>query len=328
MSKFFIKDENGNFVPRKTGLLHAEAEEGIEVEGGGSGEGDQAAAEAAAAQKAAEEAAAAKKAEEDAAAAKKAAEETEAARRAAEEGDIEAALKLAEDEKARLLKETMKRKDEIKAAQEAQEKTQQELEAIKSSLGGLDLAQISSLVEEQKEAERKALEAKGEYEQIVEQMKSQHTSALDSMKEELESANSKVAALSSQVEELTVGRAFSDSTFIREQSTLPPAIARQTFAQYFEANESGELVGYTAPKGDPNRAPLVDAEGRHKSFDDAIADLYTKHPDAKSLIKARQKAGAGSGTENVGNIKPDEAPKGNEPRGVNRILNALAADGK
>lgn len=321
----FTKDDR-DFFPKNLVLSIDSEEEGAASTGGGSGDSDHA-AEAAAA-KLAEETEAAKAAEAKAAeeaAALKIAEEA-AAKAAAEAGDVQAALKLAEDEKARLLKETMKRKEDLKAAKEASTKTQEELDAIKASLGGLDLEQISSLVEQQKDAERQALEAKGEYEQIVEQMRTQHTSALDSLKSELEAANNKVAVLTSQVDELTVGRAFGDSEFIREQSTLPVGIARQTFAEYFESNESGELVAYTAPRGAEGRVPLVDADGNAKSFEAAISDLYNKHPDAKSLIKAKQKAGAASGTEQVGDLKPDSRSSAPEPRGVDRILNSLAAD--
>lgn len=245
-----------------------------------------------------------------------------------DDDDFEAKLKAIEDEKAKLLKESMKRKEAMQEKDKVLAEREKELEKIKAAMGSIDLDQLKEIVKQNEEAERKAAEARGEYDQIVSQLKEREKSLTEKYETEVQTAQQKLAALASKVENLTVGRAFSDSTFIKESSTLPASIARQTFGEYFDADENGNLVAYTLPRGQEGRVPLVDADGNHKSFEAAISELYNKHPDAKSLIRSKQKPGASSGTEDRPSAsqfdKSGQPAKEVGPRGIDRIKSVLA----
>lgn len=232
------------------------------------------------------------------------------------------------NEEARLLKELMKQKDKVKDLTSNFDKTDKELKALKEILGDLDPDKVKELVDANKDAQRKRLEEEGKYKEIVQQMKDEHQKGVAALNETIKTLTEERDAIKSQVEELSIGRAFSDSTFIRENSALPPSIVRKEFAVYFDI-ENGQLVPYTKPRGEQGRAPLVDAEGNSKSFEEAIAHLFTTHPDSKSLLKAKAKPGAGSGTDKGTGTKPSgDGSKEPEVKGVDRIAKALSGSKK
>lgn len=201
------------------------------------------------------------------------------------------------DETAKLLKDVMKWKEKARTTESEKSKLASTVSRLQEVLGeDYSLDDVQKIIEEKKDAERKDLEKKGEYDRILEQMKEENKKALDeALGKNAESADV-IKSLQNQLEEMSVGRAFSDSNFIRENSVLPASIARKEFANYFD-NVDGELVAYDKPRGAKDRTPLVDAQGNNKSFEAAIADLYAKHPDSKDLLKSKRKPGAASKTE-------------------------------
>ncbi len=115
------------------------------------------------------------------------------------------------DEEARLLKENMKRKNQI-------DKLSEELTTVKSvlkqleDLGGMDA--IKGMANEKKDAETKALEAKGDYERLKQRMAEEHAKEVKALKEQLESKDAKLAETSNTIGNLTVGSEFGRSQFI------------------------------------------------------------------------------------------------------------------
>lgn len=244
---------------------------------------------------------------------------------------------------AKLLKENMKYKQKNQKLQDqvndlssnidSLNESQQQLSSIMELLGDDGVDGLKNMIQAKADEETAKLEAKGEYETIIEGLKTSHQSILDqiqgehqkvteTMSSELEEARSGLTGAQRQIEELTVGRSFSDSEYVRERSMLTPSIARNEFGSHFEFVD-GQVVGFDKPKGVEGRAQLVDGEGNPKGFEAAIEHLYANHPDSKSIIKTQQKPGAGSKSSQDQGGKP----AGSEEKlsGVSKISAALSA---
>ena len=226
------------------------------------------------------------------------------------------------EEVAKLVKENMKKKSQIadltasvesmKDQATAFDTAKNELTSLTAALGGLSPEDIAGLVKQQKDDQLRSLEEKGEYDTIIDGMKtshqstvdqltSQHVSSVEALTVERDQLAEEKASLGSKIEELTIGRQFAESPFIREKSILPPTISRQTFGTNFDF-DGDAVVAYDKPRGQEGRAPLVDANNNNLSFEAAIDRLYSSHQDASSLIRSQQKPGAGSKTtEGSGN---------------------------
>jgi hypothetical protein len=216
------------------------------------------------------------------------------------------------DREATLLKDTMKWKDKTRELEAS-------LKAIQDQLGDVDPATARKLASDAKERERADLEKKGEYERIVKQMRDENAKLLEGKDTELSETSKALAAAQKQIDNLTVGAQFRSSEFIAKQSTLPPTIAQKEFAEHFEF-EDGQMVPYDKPKGESDRTKMVDANGNPKTFEAAIAELFNKHPDAKSLIRTTVKPGAGS--KNQSDLK-DSGSKDTKVRGLGKIEQGL-----
>lgn len=250
--------------------------------GAGSAGGDDEAARLAAAEEAA------KKTAEDEAA-KKTAEE-EAAKKKAEGGKPGPT-----DEEARLLKENMKKKEELK-------KTQDELAALRKQFEGIDPEAVRKLLADQKTAEEQALEKKGDYERLKTRMAEEHGKEVKTLKEQIEQLSGELNGYRSQINELTVGTQFSQSKFIAEELTLTPAKTRVIYGDHFEI-EDGKVVAYDKPRGDKNRTPIVDQYGNTLAFDEALRKIIEGDPEKDHLLKSKVKPGAASDSK-----KPDGKP--------------------
>lgn len=220
----------------------------------------------------------------------------------AKEGDGEQAAEKPKptDAEAKLLKELMKRKESEKAAKA-------ELENLKASLNGLDLEEARQLLAAKKEAEEKALEAKGDYERIKQRMAEEHQKEVDALKAQIAELTGAKTASEQRIADLTVGTQFSQSQFIQEELVLPPTKARALYGQYFEI-EDGQVVGYDQPRGAANRTALVNAYGQPLPFDEAMRKIIEADPEKDHLIRAKAKQGAGS------NSAPKGAPLNAPPK--------------
>lgn len=234
-----------------------------------------------------EEIAAQQAAAEKAAAEKAAAEKAAAEKAAAEKAELEGKSGTGpSDEEARLLKENMAKKEQLRKAQE-------EIAALKKSVEGLDLEEVRKLVADRKTAEEKALEAKGDYERLKQRMAEEHQKEVKTLKEQLEALQGEKSKLAGTINDLTVGTQFSQSQFISGELTLTPAKARVIYGDYFDV-EDGKIVGYDKPRGAAGRTALVDQYGSAVPFDAALRKIVEADPEKDHLLKSKVKIGAGS----------------------------------
>lgn len=241
-----------------------------------------------------EEKAAAAAAEE---AAKKArdAEEAEAAKKAADEaaakakegaGGSDDKVKALEDEKAKLLKEVMAFKERAKTAEE---KTKQ--------YEGIDPEAARKALALAKDAETKALEEKGEYKRIIEQVNAENAKVVAEKEKLVLTKDEEIASLKAQINSLSIGNNFGSSKFIADELVLTPAKAEVLYGAHFEV-EDGKVIAYDKPRGQKDRTPLVDAKGSTLGFDEAIKKIVSADPDFERIKRSSMKPGAGSETDN------------------------------
>jgi hypothetical protein len=190
------------------------------------------------------------------------------------------------DEEARLLKENMKRKVDLQKASD-------ELTALKKQFEGIDPEVVKKLMAEQKSAEEKQLEAKGDYERLKQRMAEEHTRDTQVLKDQISALQGDLTKSNGAVNELSVGTQFGNSKFITEEMTMTPSKARVVYANHFDLEE-GKLVGYDKPRGESNRTALVDQYGNAVGFDDAMRKIVEADPEKDYLIKSKVKPGAGS----------------------------------
>jgi hypothetical protein len=265
--------------------------------GGGSGDGG----DAAAAAKAAEEAA------------KKAADEA-AAKKAADDAAAAAGNKKPTDEEARLLKESMKRKEaldkanaDLKAAQEALKK-----------FDGIDADAVRKMLADQKSAEDKALEAKGDWDRLKTRMAEEHGKEITTLQDQIKQLTEELGKTKGTIKDLSIGTQFSQSKFISDELTLTAAKARVIYGDHFDV-EDGKIVGYDKPRGAQNRTAIVDQYGNAVGFEDALKKIVEADPEKDHLLKSKMKPGAGSDSK-----KPSGAVKTEIPTdGISKIASGL-----
>ena len=203
------------------------------------------------------------------------------------------------DAEAKLLRDVMKHKERATKA----EAKINELTAKIAEFDGIDVAAVRALLAEKEEQERKKAEAKGDYDRLTKQMAEAHAADKKKVLDDLAAANQRAGTLESQIAELTVGNAFSQSAFVRDELTLTPAKARVVYGSHF-AFEDGKVVAYDKPTGASDRTVLVNATGEPLSFEDALKKLVETDPDKEHLIRSKVKPGAGSSTAPKGGPKP------------------------
>lgn len=219
------------------------------------------------------------------------------------------------DAEARLLKEVMTKKTALETATN-------ELTQVKAKLKefeGLDISKARALLADAEEAERKRAEAAGDYEKLKTQMAASHSAEKTALQAQLDAAASAATTLQKQIAELTVGGAFSGSSFIPEL-TLPASKARALYGSHFEFKD-GVVVGYDKPASAADRAPLVDAAGNALSFDAALKKIVDADPDHEALYRSKQKPGAGSSTQKA--PKRDQQERDTTLTGTDRIAQGL-----
>jgi hypothetical protein len=193
------------------------------------------------------------------------------------------------DAEAKLLKENMKKKEDLRKANEELTRARQALAAY----DGLNPEEAKRLKAEKKTAEEAQLAAKGEWETLKARMIEEHTNANKTKDTTIQTLSTENASLKSQIEELTVGQSFAQSEFIKEDTVYTPAKARKVFGEHFDVVD-GAVVGFDKPRGAAGRTPLVDQYGNNMPFEAAMAKLVEMDPDKDSILKSKVKQGAGS----------------------------------
>lgn len=206
------------------------------------------------------------------------------------------------DEEARLLKENMKRKEELKKAAEENAALQEKLKQFE----GIDVESVKKLLSDQKEAETKHLEAKGDWERLKARMAEEHDKEIKALKDQLSDANDKLTKATGSINELSIGTKFGQSQFISDELTLTSAKARVIYGDHFDL-ENGEVVGYDKPRGAANRTAIVDQYGSPVGFDAALRKIIEADPEKDHLLKSKVKSGAGSESKKSTGVQSQES---------------------
>ena len=242
--------------------------------------------------------------------------DNEAAKKAAEEAAKKAAEEAAKktsptDAEAALLKENMQKKEALRKAQE-------ELAAFKKQFEGIDPEAVRKILSEQKDAETKALEAKGDYERLKQRMAEEHGKEVTSLKEQIAALQGEIGKAVGTINELSIGGHFGQSSFIANELTMPASKARALYADHFDLVE-GKVVGYDKPRGASGRTALVDQYGNAVSFDDAMRKIVDADPEKDYLLRSKTKGGASSDSRKSSGQANKEVPEG----GIDRIAAGL-----
>ena len=228
------------------------------------------------------------------------------------------------DAEAALLKEVMEKKEALKKAKDAAKALEDQKNELASQLAkfqGIDLDEVQTLFKEKKERELAKLEEKGEWDRLKAQMLEAHTKELETVRGEsttkVSELESVLANMRREIHELTIGRSFSESSYIRDDLTLTPAKARIIYGGHFELQD-GKIVAYDKPAGAENRTMFIDGDGEPLAFDKAMQKLVELDPDRDNLLRSKIRAGSGSDND------PDGKSKMRQPelRGKDRILAA------
>lgn len=234
------------------------------------------------------------------------------------------------DAEAKLLKEVMEKKEALKAAQAkaAQADAEKaELAAKLAAFDGVDLAAVKAMLEEKAARETAELERKGEWDRLKAQMVDAHTKEVTAIRTEYETKvkdlESTVGKTDKTIHELTIGRSFSESPFIREGLTLTPGKARVIYGGHFELQD-GKVIAYDKPAGSTDRTMLINGDGEPLAFDKAIEKLVELDPDRDNLLRSKVKAGSGSENDPAARGGKKGEP---ELKGRDRILAAIKQGG-
>ncbi|WP_051258864.1 DUF6651 domain-containing protein [Chitinibacter tainanensis] len=221
------------------------------------------------------------------------------------------------DSEAKLLQEVMQKKGDLKKAQDEISGLKEQLKAFE----GIDPAAVRKMLEDQRKAEDERLAAAGEFDKLKGNMVKAHQEELGKRDQQITSLTEQLQSAQATINELTVGAAFSNSAFIRDELVLTPAKTRALYGAHFDLDESGSIVAYDKPRGAAGRAPLVDATGSSLAFDVALKKIVEGDADKDTLLRSKIKPGAGSNSDgqlNKGNKQPEVG------KGMARISAALS----
>lgn len=224
------------------------------------------------------------------------------------------------DNEAQLLKDMMKHKETAKSEKAAREA----LEAKLKEFDGIDPVAIRELLAKQKADADAELERKGQWDALKQNMIKAHGDDKAKLEAEIAALKGTVAERESTIDELTIGSQFSNSKFLKEETTLASATkARALYGNHFELVD-GVLTAFDKPKGAKERAPLVDASGNALDFDVAMRKIIEADPDKDALLRTAAKPGAGSGQKPAVQPKKAGAAQGDDASSVDKIASGLA----
>lgn len=224
------------------------------------------------------------------------------------------------DEEARLLKENMAKKEQLRKA--ADEKLA--LEAKLKQFEGIDPEAVRKLLDSQKAAEQLALEQKGDWERLKANMAKEHADEMAALRAQLDEKQANLGKASTTINDLSVGSKFGQSTFIADELTLTPGKARVIYGDHFDIAENGDVVGYDKPRGAANRTAIVDQYGNPVAFDTAMRKIVEADPEKDHLLKSKVKPGAGSDSKKPSGSAGAAKPAA-EVSSISKIAQGLAS---
>jgi hypothetical protein len=227
------------------------------------------------------------------------------------------------DKEFELLTDAMKHKATAREAKRLADEATAKLKAFE----GIDPAKIRDLIKAEETAkaaqvaaELKAAEKAGDVERIKAMMAEEHTKVVTTLETTIKDKDAALDVAQNTISDLTVGAAFSNSTYIKDELVLTPHIARQVYSSYFDVVDR-KVVAFDKPRGEAGRTPLTGADGKGVGFEDAIKKIVEAQPDKDSILKSKLGSGAQSRTEK-GNTTEN---KDGELKGAARIAAALSA---
>ena len=223
------------------------------------------------------------------------------------------------DAEAQLLKDMMKHKENAKTEKAAREALEAKLKAFE----GIDPVAVRELLDKQAKAAEAELEKKGEWDALKQNMVKAHNEDKAKLQAQIDELTGAVKSRDNTIDELTIGSQFSNSKFLKEETTLASATkARALYGNHFELVD-GVLTAFDKPKGAKERAPLVDASGNALDFDVAMRKIIESDPDKDALLRTAAKPGAGSGQKPA--VPPKKAGAAQEDASsVDKIASGLA----
>lgn len=214
---------------------------------------------------------------------------------------------------AELMKEKKKRKD---------------TEARLAEFDGIDPKSIKDLIadaakrkKDKEDADRDAAEKAGDFERAKKMMADSHAAEIKKVNDENDELKRQLGIAKKDVDDLTIGAAFSNSPFITDDLVLSSDIARSVFGEYCE-REDGRIVFYDKPRNSKERTKLVAGDGDPLGFDDAVRKLVEGRSDKDKLLRSKMKQGANSKTTDTKKKPGSDRVSGT---GIDRISAALAA---
>lgn len=208
----------------------------------------------------------------------------------------------------------MKKKDALDKANAELAKARETLKAF----DGIDADAVKKMLADQKTAEEKALEAKGDWDRLKGRMAEEHGKEVKTLQEQIAALTTKLNNTEGTIKDLSIGTQFSQSKFISEELTLTPAKTRVIYGDYFDVEE-GKVVGYDKPRGTANRTAIVDQYGNTVDFESALRKIIEADPEKDHLMKSKMKPGAGSDSR-----KPSGQQKTDVPTdGISKIASGL-----
>ena len=207
------------------------------------------------------------------------------------------------DAEAKLLKDVMKKKEALEAANSALAEANTRLKEFE----GLDPAEIKKLLAEKKTAEEAQLAAAGEFETLKKRMGEEHTRVTSDLQKQIAELQAQLQSKEVVIENLSVGQRFAQSPFIAGETVLSPDMARKLYGDHFDV-VNGEVVAFDKKRGVAGRTALVDQVGNHIGFEDAMRKILEADPDKDRVLKSKVKQGAGSKSDPTAKpIKQEEA---------------------
>lgn len=203
------------------------------------------------------------------------------------------------ESEAKLLKEVMKYKEERNKSRDEASKLSEQLKKF----DGINLEEVTKLIKQQKDNEKKELESKGEYQRIIEQnnkeWEDKYGKTVSELQAEINSLKSEIDNTKKQNLEKDKNNKFANSTFVRNELIVSGSKVERLYGSHFEYNEDGELIAYDKPAGYSDRTPIVNAQGKPASFEESLEKIIKADADSQPLFKSKVKSGANSKTDTL-----------------------------
>lgn len=223
------------------------------------------------------------------------------------------------DSEAKLLKDVMAKKNALKVANDSLLKVNEQLKAFE----GIDPAQVRDMLKQRKEAETAQLESQGNWDKLKAQMAEAHVVEMTGAKTQLSALEITVAEQANTISELTVGNAFKNSDFIKDELLMTLSKTRIAYNSHF-SYEDGVIVGYDKPSSSKDRSLLVDSVGEPLKFEEALKKIVDADPDRDQLLRSKVKQGSGGGTDPKAKVPPASSVKAVAQSGREKITGAIS----